>query len=199
MEFALIYRGPLKSNGSVADKHAIRGTIHRQMQRLWQQPPLSHYRPPLSRLLEDDPESDVSLIKRLGAFRFAPLVSSKILLVAELSITFLRPQAPGSLIKHGHHRRCPRRRPRPGAEHADPARAGWELSRRAAPGPSTQILPQPGGALVVTPGRPSTVILSEPGGGYLVIPRLRGRRRRSFRSPANSSRTRAIRHECRGS
>jgi hypothetical protein len=45
----------------------------------------------------------------------------------------------------------------------------------------------------------STLILPEPGGGYLVVPRLRGRRRRSFRSPANSSRTRAIRHECRGS
>ena len=101
MDFTLTYHGPLKSNGSVADKHAIRGTIHRQMQRLWQQPPLSHYRPPLSRLLEDDPESDISLITRLGAFRFAPLVSSKIFLVAELSITFLRPQAPGSLIKHG--------------------------------------------------------------------------------------------------
>jgi hypothetical protein len=98
MEFTLTYRGKLKSNGSVAEKHAIRGHIHRQLKTLWQRPQLSA----LPHVLEDSPPSgNISLISHVGPFRFAPLVSSKIFLVAELSITFLRPQPPGALIKHG--------------------------------------------------------------------------------------------------
>src|SRR6516165_5995099 len=95
MDFTLTYRGKLKSNGTAADKHAIRGCIHPQMKRLWKQPPLSS----LERLLNDSAE--ISLITRVGQFRFASLVSSKMCLVAELSISFLRPQPPGSLITQG--------------------------------------------------------------------------------------------------
>ena len=101
MEFTLTYRGPLKSNGSPADKHAIRRKIHEQMKLLWEQSPLSM--PAFGRLLEEyQPHSgEVSLITRVGQFRFATLVSSKIELVAELSISFLRPETPGALITQG--------------------------------------------------------------------------------------------------
>jgi hypothetical protein len=55
------------------------------------------------RLLEEfhPGSAEISLISRVGKFRFASLVSAKLSLVAELSISFLRPQAPGSLITHG--------------------------------------------------------------------------------------------------
>ncbi len=101
MEFTLTYRGPLKASGTVVDKHNIRRKIHEQMKRLWEQSPLSMSM--FSRLLDEyKPESvEVSLITRVGQFRFAALVSSKIALVAELSISFLRPEAPGALITQG--------------------------------------------------------------------------------------------------
>jgi hypothetical protein len=100
MEFTLTYRGALKANGSVADKHAIRRKIHEQMKLLWEQRPLCQ--PSFGRWLEEYTSSaEVSVISRVGQFRFAPLVSSKIFLIAELNIAFLRPEAPGSLITQG--------------------------------------------------------------------------------------------------
>ncbi len=102
MEFTLVYRGPLKSNGSPAEKHSIRRQIHRQMQMLWQQQPLKHYGPPSGHYLSDTPpQGETSLIQKVAGFRFAPLISLKLSLIAELSVTFLRPEAPGSLISQG--------------------------------------------------------------------------------------------------
>jgi hypothetical protein len=102
LEFTLTYRDPLKSNATVADKQAIRRAVHIQMTGLSQQLPLVQFRPPHSSLLNDElMPGEMSLITQLGAFKFAPLVSQKLALVAELAIVFLRPEAPGSLITQG--------------------------------------------------------------------------------------------------
>jgi len=98
MEFTLVYRGPLKANGNLAAKQAIRRAVHRQMQQLWKQQPLKDYH---AYLVDVPPENEVTLIQKLSGFRFAPLVSPKLALIAELSITFLRPEAPGALITQG--------------------------------------------------------------------------------------------------
>jgi hypothetical protein len=99
VEFTLTYRGPLRANGGPADKQHIRRVIHRQMKVLWQQLPLSD----TAKYLVDGPpaEGTIALIQHIGGFRVAPLVSPQLALVAELTITFLRPEEPGSLITQG--------------------------------------------------------------------------------------------------
>jgi hypothetical protein len=89
MEFTLVYRGLLKANGDARDKHAIRRTLHKQLAELWRHPPLSTR---ADALLADPPvPPKVSLIQSVGSFQFAPLVSSRIGLFAEIAITLLRP------------------------------------------------------------------------------------------------------------
>jgi len=95
MEFILTYEGPLKAKGTVKDKQAIRRQVHRQLNTLWEQLPLQNHREYLKET------SSVSIIQPLGGFRFAPLVSVRLCLVAELSVTFLRPEPPGSIITQG--------------------------------------------------------------------------------------------------
>lgn len=99
MEFALTYRGLLRANGTSVDKQRIRQTIHQQMKVLWQQLPLSD----TVKYLVDppSPEGSLALIRPLSGFRFVPLVNVDPALVAELTITFLRPEEPGSLITQG--------------------------------------------------------------------------------------------------
>jgi len=73
------------------------------MKVLWQQLPLSD----TAKYLVDGPpaEGTIALIQHIGGFRVAPLVSPQLALVAELTITFLRPEEPGSLIyPRGGHR-----------------------------------------------------------------------------------------------
>jgi hypothetical protein len=47
------------------------------------------------------PASNSATIRDLGAFRFAPLVDSRIDLIAELDIILLRPGPPGGIITQG--------------------------------------------------------------------------------------------------
>jgi len=97
MRFTLFYRGPLKSNRGPADKQAIRRQFHSQLKCLWAQPPLADF----SEWLSPEPEPHkISLIEKVGAFQFLPLVSDKIHMVAELDITMLRPGPPGALVSH---------------------------------------------------------------------------------------------------
>lgn len=103
MQFTLYYRGKLKSNASPRDKHALRQHFHRQLKRLWTQPPLSGF----TRLLLPERRNDLgipvelSVIKQLHGFEFAPLVCEKVSLVAELQIQMLWPQAPGAIVSAG--------------------------------------------------------------------------------------------------
>ena len=98
MQFTLFYRGPLKSNGRPKDKHELRRHFHRQLQLLWGTFPLNEY---ADWLQPKTPENELSVLQTFGAFTFAPLVSTSSSTVAELNISLLWPQAPGSIITSG--------------------------------------------------------------------------------------------------
>ena len=110
MEFTLYYRGPLsaKRRGNNPEKHNLRRHFHGQLKELWNQPPLNEhfdlidpdFEPPI-----DPSRADIivaggekpNLVKEVGAFSYTSVVSEKIGLVADLTITFLRPGPPGGL------------------------------------------------------------------------------------------------------
>lgn len=95
MEFTLYYRGDLKANRGPKEKQELRRHFHSQLKCLWEQMPLKERH----KLLEKEPKSgDVGILKLINGFYFAPLVTEKLNLIAELKITLLRPEAPGSII-----------------------------------------------------------------------------------------------------
>jgi hypothetical protein len=98
MEFRLKYRGPLKGNGSPEQKQRIRRFINPQLSTLWSQPPLTDYKEYLSGGKHAVANSPFSRV--VGPFTFQPLVTSAYDIVAELSITFLRPEPPGLLVSN---------------------------------------------------------------------------------------------------
>lgn len=102
MEFTLVYRGPLKADktriGRIEHKQAIRRAFHKQLKSLWTLPPLQgqeHW------LADNPPENEISIIQKVGNFRFAPLVNQKLALVTEIDIIMLRPEAPGKIVTQG--------------------------------------------------------------------------------------------------
>ena len=95
MEFVLHYRGELKPNGGAQDKHHIRKIFHPQLKTLWDQPPLKHFREILH------PSEKYTVIRKLGDFTFAPLFAQHLNFLAELEITLLRPEIPGSIVRNG--------------------------------------------------------------------------------------------------
>ena len=98
MEFTLLYQGPLKANGQPDHKQEIRKEFHAQLKKLWTQPPLDGYR----RYLEEIPaKGEISVIKKFDDFSFAPLVTEELQMVAEIHVTLLRPEAPGSIVTQG--------------------------------------------------------------------------------------------------
>jgi hypothetical protein len=98
VEFTLYYRGELKANGGAKEKHLLRQYFHRQLRELWKQTPLNNY----TKFLQPKPgKGDLSVIRTIRDFNFAPLVSEKLHFVAELNISLLRPEAPGSIITRG--------------------------------------------------------------------------------------------------
>jgi hypothetical protein len=98
MQFTLFYRGPLKSNARPKDKHELRRRFHAQLKLLWSNPPLNEYEQCLQ---PKSATNEASLLKTVGAFTFAPLVSESARMVAELEIKLLWPQAQGSIITSG--------------------------------------------------------------------------------------------------
>ena len=98
MEFRLVYKGKLKGNGNVEEKHRIRQALHPQLATLWWQKPLTDYH---DLLPGGKNEKRSPFLRPLGLFQFVPLVVAVADLVAEIDITFLRPEAPGSLISSG--------------------------------------------------------------------------------------------------
>ena len=93
MEFRLFYRGELKSNGSVKHKHAIRECFHRQLKHLWNQKPLSELK---GKLLSG--QEPAGCIRPLEGFVFAPLVQPRLDLIADIDVTLMRPEEPGSIV-----------------------------------------------------------------------------------------------------
>ena len=95
MEFTLYYRGNLSANGSRKDKHSLRLHFSRQLHELWRN---KADRPDVFYRALPDLSKD-SFSKLVGPLRFAALVTKG--KVAELDITMLRPEAPGSIISKG--------------------------------------------------------------------------------------------------
>lgn len=100
MEFRLIYEGPLHGQGAKSShKWEIRRALHPQLQRLWQERPLADQ---AASLLAHPPEpSQVSVIVEKGGLLFAPLVTQRLNLYAELSVLLFRQQPRGTLITDG--------------------------------------------------------------------------------------------------
>ena len=99
MEFTLTYRGILKGkSSSLKQKQDIRRVIHSQLAELWEQYPLRDYHAHLP----GGPiaASDSPFERKVGKFVFRPLVNSEYDLIAELDITFLRPEPPGVLVSN---------------------------------------------------------------------------------------------------
>ena len=103
MQFTLYYRGELKSNARPADKHLLRQHFHRQLKVLWTQPPLSGFVRLLlpERLNNLGLPQEISILRDLHGFEFAPLVCKKLSLVADLEVQMLWPQAPGAIVSAG--------------------------------------------------------------------------------------------------
>lgn len=98
VDFRLYYRGLLKSNGGASHKQDIRRCFHRQLEELWQHEPLRGQ----PSLLEDAPgPGNESVLQPVGGYTFAPLVTSRLMLYANLHITMLRPEEPGGIIGAG--------------------------------------------------------------------------------------------------
>lgn len=98
MKFTLTYSGELKANGRPNHKHKIRQQFHLQLKNLWGQIPLSdhhHWFNPSKK------KTQINLNRKVGDFRFVPLVSTDIYLFCELDIFLLRPGPPGSIITSG--------------------------------------------------------------------------------------------------
>ncbi len=98
MHLMLHYRGVLKPNGMPTHKHKLRELFHAQLKTLWNQKPLTEQ----PKLLQPRKKAgDYSLLRPMGPFTFVPLITAEMNVVAELSITLLRPELPGGLIAQG--------------------------------------------------------------------------------------------------
>src|SRR5215831_14678378 len=91
MDFTLYFRGDLTPSGDRAEKHRLRCLFHSQLKHLWAQPTLKY--------VADVP--GFAGFRDVGPYRFVPLVSDKLKLVAELTIVMLRPEVPGGLVRSG--------------------------------------------------------------------------------------------------
>lgn len=100
MEFRLIYEGPLHGQGAKSGhKWEIRRTLHPQLQRLWRERPLKDAAHSL--LAHPAQPGKVSVIVEKGGLLFAPLVTQRLDLYAELSVLLFRQQRRGTLITDG--------------------------------------------------------------------------------------------------
>lgn len=100
MEFRLVYEGPLHGQGARSPhKWEIRRALHPQLQRLWQEQPL---RDVADVLLQGTPAPEArNVLVDKDGLRFAPLVTRKLDLYAELSVLLFRQQPRGTLITDG--------------------------------------------------------------------------------------------------
>lgn len=87
MEFKLFYEGNLKSNSDKNEKNKIRHFFNKQLKILWNQMPLNEYR---SYLAYPPEQNTISIITNIGNNWYAPLISNKIYLIADLDILLLQ-------------------------------------------------------------------------------------------------------------
>lgn len=102
MEFTLHYRGPLKAatgrNKRKDHKHDLRRRFHKQLKELWGLPQLSDEK---GLLRPNPPKGEISVIRPVGMYQFAPLVTTRLHLVASLEVTMLRPEPEGRIFVRG--------------------------------------------------------------------------------------------------
>jgi len=112
MEFRLTYSGELiaasHNKPRASKKHEIRKCFHPQIRRLWEiTPHLKAMRHPPIMPTEVNRAPDISRIQYLaknfsrGPFGFVPLVTKDLFLWCGIDILFLRPSAPGLIVKSG--------------------------------------------------------------------------------------------------
>ncbi len=96
MKFRLIYKGKIGSNLRNPNyKLRLRENFHPQIKELWEIQPLLDLK---SWIYPVNSNNKLSLLMNRGGITYAPLVSDKVGLRAELNILLLRPYAPGRLI-----------------------------------------------------------------------------------------------------
>ena len=100
MEFRLVYEGPLLAQGAkAAHKWEIRRALHPQLERLWKEKPLVAVAP---RLLDTaSPRPEESVVVERDGLRFAPLITERLNLYAEISVLLMRQQQQGALFSEG--------------------------------------------------------------------------------------------------
>jgi hypothetical protein len=107
VEFRLIYKGRLPSEGKrdsrSAEKHEARRQFHRQLLVLWKEHPylLKAYTSPWGGAEKRTIVEHLADEYARCGYRFLPLVNSKWGLGCALDILFLRRDEPGGLIRHG--------------------------------------------------------------------------------------------------
>lgn len=100
MEFRLVYEGPLLAQGAkAAHKWEIRRALHPQLARLWQEKPLAAVASKM--LAESAIRSADSVVVERDGMRFAPLVTQRLNLYAEVSVLLMRQQQHGALFSEG--------------------------------------------------------------------------------------------------
>ena len=98
MEFRLTYRGPLKGNAvTVDDKQRLRRSFHPQLKQLWNVEPLKSRED----LLMEQAVTGSSVIFDRAGFKFAPLITERLFLHAELEVLLLRPEPKGFILTGG--------------------------------------------------------------------------------------------------
>jgi hypothetical protein len=98
VRFTLTYEGQLFSKGSAQHKEDIRQAFHPQLRELWTHDPLSIHP---DYLLPDPAEGRLSVLMEVGDRVYAPLVSNRPCLLAELDILMLRPEPSGGIVTSG--------------------------------------------------------------------------------------------------
>ncbi len=104
LEFRLVYRGALPSNGSPKIKHEIRKQFHLQLEQYWKEHPhLRNFLIP-AQFAGDPNQAPVMKLAnrfRCGPHRFVPLVLEQDDTYCSLNILFLRRGTPGNIVQGG--------------------------------------------------------------------------------------------------
>ena len=99
VRFTLTFDGQLPPSASAPVKQQIRESLHPQLKELWSHEPLVHDHNYLKPLATDN---TLSVLTEVGGHVFAPLVTQRLWVLAELSIGMLRPEPPGGIVTdHG--------------------------------------------------------------------------------------------------
>lgn len=102
LKFTLVYEGQLKpaSKAKATDKHKIRQVFDQQLQELWKQGQMVEQRS-ISMGSPNDPDSVLKTVREVDGCHYLPVVSEAQGLLADVSITWLRYQPPGSVLQAG--------------------------------------------------------------------------------------------------